>query len=161
MSDWIEWNGGANPCPPGAVVEWRTRAMPSTVENWGPAQSDMIDWRHRNYGDDIVAYRIVGYVVMREQQDTAPAANIDATLAERGSRYGRFVTHAKITQEIKTAMAKSPNWNTLACDQREALEMVAHKIGRILNGDPDYLDSWVDIEGYTRLVTKRLQGGSV
>ena len=27
-----------------------------------------------------------------------------------------------------------------------------HKIGRILNGDPDYQDSWTDIIGYTRLV---------
>ena len=34
--------------------------------------------------------------------------------------------------------------------------MVAHKIGRILNGDPNYIDSWHDIIGYTRLVEQRL-----
>jgi hypothetical protein len=34
--------------------------------------------------------------------------------------------------------------------------MVAHKIGRIINGDPQYIDSWTDIIGYTRLVEKRL-----
>jgi len=36
--------------------------------------------------------------------------------------------------------------------------MIAHKIGRIINGDPDYDDSWVDIAGYAKLVSDRLQG---
>ena len=30
------------------------------------------------------------------------------------------------------------------------------KIGRILNGDSDYVDSYTDIIGYVRLVEKRL-----
>lgn len=86
--------------------------------------------------------------------------SIDATLAERGSRYGSFVGHARITQALKRAMADSPNWSKLADDQKEALEMVVHKIGRILNGDPDYTDSWHDIIGYTKLVEDRLNGES-
>lgn len=81
---------------------------------------------------------------------------IDQTLAERGSRYGEFVDHAAITQNIKSVMSTGNNWDSLDNDQRECLEMVAHKIGRILNGDPDYIDSWTDIIGYTRLVEKRL-----
>jgi hypothetical protein len=36
--------------------------------------------------------------------------------------------------------------------------MIAHKLGRIVNGDPNYVDSWVDIAGYATLVAKRLQG---
>ena len=55
-------------------------------------------------------------------------------------------------------MQDSPNWEKLDDDQREALEMTAHKIGRILNGDPNYADSWHDIIGYTRLVEARLDG---
>ena len=82
---------------------------------------------------------------------------IDATLAERGNRYGSFTGHAKITQAIKAAMIDSPNWDDLDDDMREALEMVAHKIGRILNGDPNYHDSWHDIIGYTKLVADRLE----
>lgn len=82
--------------------------------------------------------------------------SVDSTLEERGTRYGDFVGHAEITQSLKQAMINSPNWATIAADQKEALEMVAHKIGRILNGDPDYLDSWHDIIGYTRLVEQRL-----
>lgn len=84
--------------------------------------------------------------------------SIDEILNERGSRYGSFTGHALITQNIKSAMRHSPNWSKLPEDMKECLEMVAHKIGRILNGDPSYDDSWVDIVGYTQLVVDRLRG---
>lgn len=83
-------------------------------------------------------------------------STIDNTLAERGSRYGAFPGHAQITQDLKAVMRATPKWLTLQDDQKETLEMVAHKIGRILNGDPNYIDSWTDIIGYTRLVEARL-----
>ena len=86
----------------------------------------------------------------------APRPEITETLAERGKRYGEFPEHAHITQSLKRAMVDSPNWPWLRDDQKESLEMVAHKIGRILNGDPDYHDSWHDIVGYTKLVADTL-----
>ena len=86
------------------------------------------------------------------------ATDIDTTLAERGSRYGSFEEHARITQNIKEAMKDSKNWEKLKPNQKECLEMIAHKVGRILNGDPNYHDSWQDIVGYTRLVADELLG---
>lgn len=85
-------------------------------------------------------------------------STIDQTLEERGTRYGAFEGHAAITQGLKDVMRKSPtsNWERLSDTQKEALEMVAHKIGRILNGDPNYVDSWTDIIGYTRLEEVKL-----
>jgi hypothetical protein len=88
-------------------------------------------------------------------------AEIDTTLAERGTRYGSFSEHARITQNIKRAMTDSKNWNSLSDDKKEALEMVAHKIGRILNGDPEYADSWHDIIGYSKLVEDAIQTNSL
>lgn len=85
---------------------------------------------------------------------------IDQILEERGSRYGPFSSHARITQEIKRVIAlniKVSSYDFMA-DQVEALEMIAHKIGRIVNGDPDYVDSWDDIAGYAKLVADRLRG---
>lgn len=82
--------------------------------------------------------------------------SIDATLAERGNRYGQFDEHARITQAIKAAYRDSPNWAKLTPAMKESLEMNAHKVGRILNGDPAYIDSWHDIIGYTRLVENAL-----
>jgi len=84
-------------------------------------------------------------------------SSIDNTLNERGSRYGNFEGHARITQTLKGAMRVMPKWALLKDDQKEALEMTAHKIGRILNGDPNYIDSWHDIIGYIRLVEQRLE----
>lgn len=82
--------------------------------------------------------------------------DIQETLKERGNRYGEFDEHARITQNIKRAMSDSPNWSTLPDPMKEALEMTAHKIGRILNGDPTYKDSWHDIIGYAKLVEEKL-----
>lgn len=83
---------------------------------------------------------------------------LDDTLEERGNRYGKFSSHAYITQNIKRAMQDTPNWKTLPDNMKESLEMVAHKIGRILNGDPNYDDSWHDIGGYVKLVEDFLNG---
>lgn len=81
-----------------------------------------------------------------------------AMLSERGKRYGKFVDHAAVTQQLKAVMRLHGNWFNLAGDQMEALEMIQHKIGRILNGDPNYADSWDDIAGYAKLVGDRLNG---
>lgn len=82
---------------------------------------------------------------------------IDDTLKERGARYGSFAGHAKVSQAIKQAMATGTNWDSLSDDKKEALEMLAHKVARILNGDPEYHDSWHDIIGYTKLISDTLE----
>jgi hypothetical protein len=82
--------------------------------------------------------------------------SIQEILTERGNRYGEFDEHARITQNLKSVMTDTPNWEKLSLDKKEALEMIQHKVGRILNGDPEYHDSWHDIEGYAHLVSKTL-----
>lgn len=77
-------------------------------------------------------------------------------LKERGNRYGEFINNAKFTHFMKEEMRQAPSWSAMYADQREALDMIAHKIARIVNGDPDYADSWVDIAGYATLVANRL-----
>jgi hypothetical protein len=47
----------------------------------------------------------------------------------------------------------------MTASQREALEMIAHKISRILAGDPHFADHWTDISGYARLVERQLLDG--
>lgn len=86
--------------------------------------------------------------------------SVDTVLDERGKRYGLFTGHAEITQALKQVIAVHlcRNDKQLADDQQEALDMICHKIGRIVNGDPDYDDSWVDIAGYAQLVVDRLRG---
>ena len=80
--------------------------------------------------------------------------NIDTTLNERGSRYGKFVDNANMTQMFKDIMSKSPSYSLLTNCHKESLDMIFHKISRILNGDPNYSDSWIDIAGYAELARK-------
>lgn len=88
------------------------------------------------------------------------ATSTEDLLIERGNRYGKFKDHAAITQALKQQIrqALAARVYTLADDQQEALEMICHKIGRIVNGDPNYVDSWADIAGYAKLVADRLEG---
>lgn len=90
--------------------------------------------------------------------NTVSPTDVTAVLTERGSRYGSFVGHADVTQRIKHSLSRGDSWHKLAPDQKEAVEMIAHKLGRIVNGDPDYADSWIDIAGYAKLVADRLEG---
>lgn len=92
--------------------------------------------------------------------------SVEATLQERGSRYGPFSGHAAATQDLKgiirdnlienSAYQLLPGRDKAVVD--EALEMIAHKIGRIVNGDPVYDDNWRDIAGYAQLVNKYFAG---
>jgi hypothetical protein len=85
---------------------------------------------------------------------------ITEILDERGKRYGTFVGHAEVSQQLKIVMSDAlvQRGKDLTHDQSEALGMIAHKIARIINGDPNYADSWIDIAGYAQLVADRLQG---
>ena len=84
-------------------------------------------------------------------------SDVKATLTARGQRYGSFSRNAQFTQTIKQIMRSSQNWDHLADDQKEALEMLAHKVARILCGESMYIDSWRDCIGYLQLVCDRLQ----
>ena len=85
---------------------------------------------------------------------------VDATLTERGEDYGNYANKAVFIQEVKYPMRSGPSWDTMDPDMRESMEMIAHKMGRIAYGDPSHLDSWIDIAGYAKLVSDRLQGNA-
>lgn len=76
---------------------------------------------------------------------------IEKTLEERAKTHGSYRLHSECCQSIKDIMHKSPNWPGLQAHQKETLEMVAHKVARILVGNPDEKDHWHDIQGYSKL----------
>lgn len=83
--------------------------------------------------------------------------SVEDTLIERGNRYGDFTDHAEICQRIKLAMiAGKAKWASLPDTHKQALEVIADKIARILSGDPNYKDNWHDIQGYAKLVEDRI-----
>lgn len=83
-------------------------------------------------------------------------ADIDNLLEERKRRYGEFKEHAKVSMLLKRVIEQGNSWNNMTFDKQEALHMIAHKIARIVNGDPNYKDSWTDIIGYAKRVEETL-----
>jgi len=85
---------------------------------------------------------------------------VDATLDVRALDYGKFIEGAEVMQMLKRVVqnALSNRDKVLAHDQAEAMDMIIHKIGRIINGNPDVVDHWLDIAGYAQLVADRLNG---
>jgi hypothetical protein len=84
-------------------------------------------------------------------------SSLEDILLKRGERYGTFASNAKISQDLKSILFNSRELE-MEPDQLEALDMIAHKLARIVNGDPNYADSWIDIAGYAQLVADRLNG---
>ena len=85
-----------------------------------------------------------------------PSQTIADILAQRGSRYGDFSVRARIAQKLQDTMREQENWRYLSAVQKQALTVIADKIARILSGDPDYDDNWIDIQGYAKLVQDRI-----
>lgn len=77
-------------------------------------------------------------------------------LSARRDKYGPFINNATISQELKEILHKSSNWEAMPPDMKEALHMIVHKISRIVEGDFEYDDSWIDISGYSTRVVERL-----
>lgn len=90
---------------------------------------------------------------------TEPPTGVNATLAERGARYGDFSVHANIAQSLQDVMREARGWARCSPDKRQALTVIADKIARVLSGDPEYKDNWHDIQGYAKLVEDRCLSG--
>ena len=81
------------------------------------------------------------------------ARDIDETLHERQQTYGNFCDVAEKAVLIRDLLLSRP----YHCVQEEAMTMIANKLARIVNGDPNYPDSWRDIAGYAMLVVAELE----
>ena len=83
--------------------------------------------------------------------------DLETLLDERKNTHGDFTDHAACTQSLKVVAKNWPNWVELSPVQKEAIEMILHKLGRIMTGNPDHKDHWDDIAGYARLVSQRIE----
>ena len=73
-------------------------------------------------------------------------------IAARTKTHGGFDHVAHFTDTVKLAMRGTPNWHpALNAAQREALDCIAMKLGRILAGDPNHPDHIDDVIGYATL----------
>ena len=85
--------------------------------------------------------------------------SVQYTLAKRGKTHGDFKENSEISQCLKEVLRSGKNWEDLSYPQKEALEMIFHKISRIVSGNPNEPDHWQDIAGYATLVENILTIG--
>lgn len=89
-------------------------------------------------------------IICREEAEKMK--DLDHTLKQRGEEYGDYTNMAQVAQGIKNMMQHfGRNYAMLNYAQRESLDLIATKIARIVCGNPNNLDSWLDIEGYAKL----------
>ena len=77
-------------------------------------------------------------------------------LGSRGPTHGSYNVGARIIQALKYVIRDAPNYENLTNPQKESLDLIATKMGRILTGDPNCLDHWDDIIGYAQLISNRI-----
>jgi hypothetical protein len=92
---------------------------------------------------------------------TCGLCNYELGNVERGKQYDTFLEHASITQKLKAVIYAHPSVRNLQPYHLEALDMIVHKIGGIVSGNPDFKDSWNDIADYATLVSKIIDGNGI
>lgn len=82
-------------------------------------------------------------------------SSVEQTLADRGKDYGSYGERCKVEQSIKRAFAEGRQWAAMPDEYKSALEMIATKASRIVDGNnPAHHDSWHDIAGYAQLAAE-------
>ena len=79
------------------------------------------------------------------------SSDIGDLIKTRSETHGSFDTNSHVSQAIKSTLREWDGWERLSVRQREALDHICGKLGRIMAGDPDHADHWIDIAGYAQL----------
>ena len=82
---------------------------------------------------------------------------INKLLDERGKTHGDIVVQSYFSQEMKNVLHVSPHWRNMSTVKRECLEMIVHKISRVLAGNPNEPDHFRDIIGYSQLILNEIE----
>lgn len=97
------------------------------------------------------AETVIGYLhesareVLKFRERLA-SPSIQQTLKERGERYGTFAQNGALYHALKTLLTTEK----ASPVQQMCLDMIAMKLSRMINGDINYRDNWVDIIGYCK-----------
>ena len=78
------------------------------------------------------------------------APNRDPLLTEREKTHGSFAKNAQISSALKVIFREEDD-KIFSAVHREALDMIALKLSRILSGQANFKDHWRDLSGYSLL----------
>jgi hypothetical protein len=82
--------------------------------------------------------------------------SLEQILQDREADYGQFKMLAKLSQDLKEVVARQYKWGEMPPNHKESIEMILHKISRLVNGNSHKADTWLDIAGYATLVASEI-----
>ena len=85
------------------------------------------------------------------------AGDLDDILAERNETHGDY---AAVAETYATLLGAWRSQRPLTAPSALALTLIFSKIARILNGDPNHADHWIDIAGYAKLAADCIEDGA-
>lgn len=80
-------------------------------------------------------------------------------MPDRTETHGDFGTASAFCQSVKDLARAMPGWEKMEPYQREAFDLIAHKMQRALGGDPSFPDHWEDMGEYAKMVFRKLTTG--
>jgi len=90
-------------------------------------------------------------------QGAGATPSIGDIIKERETTHGDYEMKAIFIQEIMEDISGLYVWKSMAADQKESIHMIISKLSRIIYGNPNHADHWIDIAGYAKLVSDRLE----
>lgn len=77
---------------------------------------------------------------------------INDLTSERAKTHGDFDLSSLFVRRVYKEITNSPNFHNLTPPQERGLRMIVEKLSRVLYGDSQFFDHWIDIEGYAKLI---------
>jgi hypothetical protein len=81
-------------------------------------------------------------------------------LDQREATHGSYADTAEVAQLLKLVIHRDP-CQPKSFPHYESLDMIATKMARILTGDANEPEHWLDIEGYARLARLSIGGDEI
>ena len=72
-------------------------------------------------------------------------------LQQRETTHGPFKDSAEFSQALKFLFRNQTSWLRMDVRQKEALDQISIKLGRIFSGRASFKDHWDDVAGYAKL----------
>ncbi len=82
--------------------------------------------------------------------------SINETLNERQGTHGEFSENVRVIRQFEMIAKGEKGYKRLSPIQQEVFHMIFIKMARILTGDPNHIDDWHDISGYSTLAEREL-----
>lgn len=105
---WIPHDGGPNPAP-GKLVECNRRDL-AHAEPWGPSRSEDCRWSHKDWGTDIIAYRIVDVPALTDGEGELEQLSLTAALVVLSSADDMSVFTGDGEANVGLAARKAAAW---------------------------------------------------